>query len=165
MNLTTYKSSLQKSLRSRTLSHLIKDGKILLGYKKTGFGKGNLLGIGGKVEEGETLEQGAAREIREEIDVEVKDFVAMGYLDFYFPHVRDESWNQKVHIFVVHHWVGEPKESGEIRPEWHDTNALPLEKMWDDDRYWLQEMLEGKTIQREFLFDENLRVVEWRNVL
>lgn len=164
MNLTSYKSSLKKSLRPRTLSHLIKDRKILLGYKKTGFGKGNLLGIGGKVEQGETIEQAASRELEEEIKVKVSKFVPMGYLDFYFPHVEDESWNQKVHIFVVHDWVGEPEETEEIRPEWYDLDRLPIDKMWDDDRYWLQEMLDGKTIKREFLFDPKLRVSEWRDI-
>jgi 8-oxo-dGTP pyrophosphatase MutT (NUDIX family) len=157
-----YKSSLQKPLRPRTLSHLVKDGKLLLGHKKTGFGKGYLVGIGGKVEKGETLEGSAAREIEEEINVKVSKFVPMGYLNFYFPHMKDESWNQKVHIYIVHDWIGEPQETEEIRPEWYDLDRLPLDKMWDDDRYWLQDMLDGNKIQREFLFDSNLRVVEWR---
>jgi 8-oxo-dGTP pyrophosphatase MutT (NUDIX family) len=162
MNFATYKSSLKQPLRQRTLSHLVRDGKLLLGYKKTGFGKGYLVGIGGKVEKGETLEGSAAREIEEEIKVKVSKFVPMGYLNFYFPHVTDESWNQKVHIYIVHEWIGEPQETEEIRPEWYDLDRLPLDKMWDDDRYWLQDMLDGNKIQREFLFDSNLRVVEWR---
>lgn len=164
MNLASYKLSLHNPLRPRTLSHLIKDGKLLLGYKKTGFGKGYLLGIGGKVEEGETIEQAAARELQEEIKVKVSKFVPMGYLDFYFPHVEDESWNQKVHIFVVRDWIGEPQETEEIKPEWFPLYKLPIEKMWDGDRYWLQEMLDGNTIQREFLFNTNLKVVEQGNV-
>jgi 8-oxo-dGTP pyrophosphatase MutT (NUDIX family) len=120
------------------------------------------VGIGGKVEKGETLEGSAAREIEEEINVKVSKFVPMGYLNFYFPHMKDESWNQKVHIYIVHDWIGEPQETEEIRPEWYDLDRLPLDKMWDDDRYWLQDMLDGNKIQREFLFDSNLRVVEWR---
>ncbi len=120
------------------------------------------MGIGGKVEKGETLEGSAVREIEEEINVKVSKFIPMGYLDFYFPHVTDESWNQKVHIYIVHDWVGEPQETREIKPEWVSLNKLPIERMWDDDQYWLQEMLGGKDIKREFLFDSNLRVVEWR---
>jgi len=165
MKLSSYTASLKKPLRSRTLSHLIKDGKILLGYKKSGFGKGNLLGIGGKVEEGETIEKAAAREIEEEVRVKVSKLEPMGYLDFYFPHIEDESWNQKVHIFIVHEWVGEPEETEEIQPEWFPLNKLPMEKMWDDDQYWLQDMLDGNTIQREFLFDSSLKVVEWKDII
>lgn len=35
--------------------------KILLGYKKRGFGQGRWNGFGGKVEQGETVEEGAIR--------------------------------------------------------------------------------------------------------
>jgi 8-oxo-dGTP diphosphatase/2-hydroxy-dATP diphosphatase len=35
--------------------------KILLGYKKRGFGQGNWNGFGGKVEKGETIREGAIR--------------------------------------------------------------------------------------------------------
>ena len=52
MNLQKYKASLQKSLRPRTLCFLLKKNHVLLGLKKKGFGKGNWLGIGGKVEAG-----------------------------------------------------------------------------------------------------------------
>ena len=164
MNLAQYTSSLKKPLRSRTVSFLVNENTVLLGYKKSGFGKGNFLGIGGKVERGETLEHSAAREISEEIGVTVSKYIPMGYLNFYFPHIEDESWNQKVHIFVVQGWVGEPQETDEIRPEWYNLDSLPFENMWDDARYWLPDILKGKEMKREFLFDSNLKVVEKRDV-
>lgn len=164
MNLATYKLSLQKPLRPRTVSFMVKEGKVLLGYKKSGFGKGNLLGIGGKVEQGETLEKSASRELQEEIKVMVNKFVPMGYLHFYFPHIEDESWNQKVHIFIVHDWINDPQETDEIRPEWYDMDNLPFEQMWDDAQYWLPDILRGKEIQCEFLFDSYLKVVEQRDI-
>ena len=50
---------------------LKKDGKVLLGFKKRGFGIGKLTSIGGKQEKDETIDETAIRETFEEIDVKV----------------------------------------------------------------------------------------------
>ena len=44
-----------------TLLFVLTPGKVLLGMKKRGFGKGRWNGFGGKVQEGETIEDGAIR--------------------------------------------------------------------------------------------------------
>ena len=49
-----------------TLCLLISDGQVLLGMKKKSFGAGKWNGFGGKVEEGETVEAAAIREMEEE---------------------------------------------------------------------------------------------------
>jgi ADP-ribose pyrophosphatase YjhB (NUDIX family) len=41
-----------------------RDGRLLLGLKKRGFGTGYYNGFGGKVEVGETIQQAAYREVR-----------------------------------------------------------------------------------------------------
>ena len=43
--------------------------RVLLGYKKAGFGLGKYTGFGGKVEAGETPGEAAARELVEETGV------------------------------------------------------------------------------------------------
>ncbi len=52
-----------------TLVLIVKDGNVLLGMKKRGFGEGNWNGFGGKVQEGETIPQAARRELLEEAGV------------------------------------------------------------------------------------------------
>ena len=44
-----------------TLTFVRESAKVLLGYKKRGFGEGRWNGFGGKVEPGETIEEGAKR--------------------------------------------------------------------------------------------------------
>jgi len=44
-----------------TLAFVRRQGEILLGYKKRGFGAGKWNGFGGKVETGETIEAAAKR--------------------------------------------------------------------------------------------------------
>jgi 8-oxo-dGTP diphosphatase len=40
--------------------------EVLLGYKKTGFGTGKIVALGGHVEPGESAAEAAAREVKEE---------------------------------------------------------------------------------------------------
>jgi len=44
-----------------TLVLVVQPGRVLLGLKKRGFGAGKWNGFGGKVEPGETIEEGARR--------------------------------------------------------------------------------------------------------
>ena len=155
-----YLKTIKNPLRKRTITFLLKDDKVLLGLKKRGFGKGYFLGIGGKVEENETIEEAAKREVLEEINVQLSDLKHVGMLKFYFPCVLDESWNQEVHVFVSNSWKGDPQESEEIKPEWFAKKDIPYEKMWDDAKYYLPEVLAGKTLEASFTFDENLKVVD-----
>ena len=69
-----------------TLCLLVKDDKVLLAMKKRGFGMGKWNGVGGKVEDGETIEMAAARETGEEIGVAVETagMKNIGNITFFF---------------------------------------------------------------------------------
>ena len=136
---------------------LIRDSQVLLGYKKRGLGKGNYMGIGGKVESGETIAQAAIRKVKEEIFVDVANISKVGELSFVFPDKPD--WSQQVHIFTSSRWLGEIGESGEIKPKWFMTNDLPLTQMWADAQFWLQAVLNGHRLKGEFTYNADLKVV------
>ncbi len=148
-------------LALRTLTFLLRGNEVLLGLKKTGFGKDYLLGIGGKVENGESIEGAARREVTEEIYVLVPELHKVGIFNFYFPHIEDGSWDQQVHVFTAVKWEGEPQESEEIKPIWFKKDNIPYEKMWDDAQYWLPQILAGQNIAGEFVFSQELKAVEY----
>lgn len=161
MQLETYLQQLPEPLRPRTLSFLLKDDKALFGHKKSGFGKDKVIGIGGKVEEGETIEEAMIREDGEEIFVKPLTYRKVAVLKFLFPHAPEpKKWNQEVHVFLVDTWEGEPTESDEIRPEWFDLNNIPYDRTWDDYQYWLPKVLAGEYVEAAFLFDAELKVEE-----
>jgi ADP-ribose pyrophosphatase YjhB (NUDIX family) len=161
MKLKDYKKTVSFPLRKSTLVFLVKGDEVLLAMKKRGFGEGRWNGVGGKVTDGETVEEAAKREAKEEIGVDVKSLQKVASLNFFFPHVPTElRYNQEVCVFLVVEWEGEPRESEEMKPQWHTMDSLPFENMWADDPLWLPRVLNGKKVQADFSFTEDQKVEE-----
>ena len=143
-------------MKTKTLSLLFlrREGELLLAMKKRGFGEGRWNGVGGKVEEGETIEQAMIREAKEEIGVTPTTYEKVGDIRFdeYF---KGEPTLMHVHIFTSTGWEGEPAESEEMAPQWFELNKIPYDTMWADDPYWLPLVVEGKKISADFKLDEN----------
>lgn len=146
-------------LRPSTLALFMRDGEILLAMKKRGFGVGKWNGIGGKVQEGETVEAALVRETGEEVGAMPIEFDHVA--DLYFYSHTDPGQNWKVHVYNVTDWVGEIVESEEMKPVWIAHANIPYSDMWDDDKHWLPEVLSGKKIEGHFLFDEEKKISEF----
>lgn len=141
-----------------TLCLVLKDGKILLGMKKRGFGMGRWNGFGGKVEEGESIEDGAKRETLEECGVTITKMEKVGIHEFEFADKPGDIL--EVSVFRVDAWTGEPVETEEMRPQWFTVDAIPYDEMWPDDIHWLPVFLAGKKFRTKFLFGEGDSVLE-----
>lgn len=140
-----------------TLCLLVQDGKILLGMKKRGFGAGRWNGFGGKVEAGESIEDGVKREMKEECGVEIEQMEKVGIHEFRFEKNPQEVL--EVHVFRVDAFDGDPTETEEMRPRWFRLEDIPYDEMWEDDRYWLPFFLEGKKFRTKFLFDNHDQII------
>src|SRR3989338_1521370 len=122
---------------------------ILLGLKKVGFGQGRWNGFGGKVEEGESLEESVKREVEEEAGVRLLDVTKRGTLFFTYEH-RDST--MEVHVFKATTFTGNPVEREKLIPKWFKKDELPFDRMWPDDRYWLPLFFAGKNFEGQFVF-------------
>jgi 8-oxo-dGTP pyrophosphatase MutT (NUDIX family) len=158
-------------ITDRTLCLLVRDtppSGVLLGFKKTGFGAGKYAGFGGKVEAGENIEAAAVRELEEEagIVISIHNLLPIGRLTFLFP--SKPNWDQMVHVFLVKEWTGVPQESDEMRPVWKALDALPFERMWDDAPHWLPLVLQGRSIDARFVYNDDnetvgqMEIKEWK---
>jgi 8-oxo-dGTP diphosphatase len=147
-----------------TLCFLLRDTpggghEVMLGLKKTGFGAGKIVGLGGHVEPGESDAEAACREVQEEAGVTVlqEDLRDAGVVEFVFP-ARPE-WNMSTRLFVTRRWQGEPSESAEIAPEWFDTASLPVERMWQDADHWVPAALSGAQIDVVIVLNDDNETV------
>lgn len=121
------------------------------------MGKWN--GFGGKVDQGESIEEAAKRELFEESGVSVANIEKLGVLDF--------SWKGKeqdileVNIFKATDFSGQPQETEEMKPQWFAVNEIPFEKMWSSDKLWYAPFLENKKFTGKFVFDEDNKVINY----
>jgi mutator protein MutT len=137
------------------LLFLLKDTEILLAMKKRGFGKDRWNGVGGKIEPGETIEIAVRRECQEEIAVTPQALTKVALLEFINKDADDQPYLIIVHVFTCTQWKGQPTETEEMAPQWYAQDAIPYDKMWQDDIFWLPLVLEGKKVKGIFEFDKD----------
>lgn len=155
-----YSQIIQKPLVQASLCFLVKNNQVLLAIKKRGFGIGKYNGVGGKKNPDETIKETAKRETFEEIGVVVKKLKQVAVLNFYFLH--NLNWGQRVTVFLIKDWKGEPVESEEMAPKWFHQSRIPFAKMWPDDEYWLPLILSGKKVKGKFIFGENETILDYK---
>jgi len=148
-----------------TLCCVYDDERILLGeIVKEGKLKGMFNGFGGKIEEGETIEEAARRELFEECGIVPLDMRKRGVLTF----IMNEDGNpfnhsatMETHVFSVNEFKGEPIESREMRPQWFLHKDIPYGTMWPDDTYWLPLLLEGKNFKGTFYLKDPKTIIRY----
>ncbi|XP_076996559.1 oxidized purine nucleoside triphosphate hydrolase [Tamandua tetradactyla] len=145
--------------RLYTLVLVLQPQQVLLGMKKRGFGAGRWNGFGGKVQEGETIEDGARRELQEESGLTVDTLHKVGQIMFEF--VGDPE-QMDVHIFRADSVHGTPVESEEMRPQWFQLDQIPFKDMWPDDSYWFPLLLQKKKFHGYFKFQGQDTILDYR---
>ena len=125
-----------------TLCFIRKDGKVLLQKKAKGlYGEHKYNAPGGKLLDGESLEQGIIREIKEETGFMVSKLINHGKV-LYYEDQHQPSW--VVHVFSTDQFDGKLTNSREGILEWVDIGDIPYSRMWPSDKHWVPLLLEGK---------------------
>lgn len=128
--------------------------KVLLIHKKRGLGAGKVNAPGGHIEPGETPHQAGVRECQEEVGLTPKGLELRGKLYFHFlDGLRMEGF-----VYTAAAFTGIMVETDEADPFWCHVNSLPLDRMWEDDFYWLPQVLKGKKMDGRFIFDNDTMV-------
>ena len=140
-----------------TLIFVIRGGQILLIHKKRGLGAGKINGPGGRLEPGEPPEAAAMRELREELGVTAVNPVRVGEHRFQFV----DGYSTYVHVYRASGLHGTPVETDEAVPLWVDLDAIPYDRMWEDDRLWLPLLVAGQRFSGYWIFDGD-RMMDYR---
>lgn len=119
-----------------------KDGQILLGKRLGEHRAGEYASPGGHMEFGESFAECAAREVREECGLEIKNIRFL-----FVANLRTAPDRQYVHLNVEADWVsGEPTVCEPDKCEgwgWYRVDALP-EPMFPSYKYFAEYLRTGK---------------------
>lgn len=115
---------------------LIRDGQVLLVRRANPPGAGKWSLPGGKQELGETAQQTARRELREETGLQCAELTLVGYVDSIH---RDESNKITFHYtildFAASYIGGTPKPSDDVTEiAWASTEEFDAYELWDGAR-------------------------------
>ncbi|MEY3014942.1 MAG: 8-oxo-dGTP diphosphatase [Pseudomonadota bacterium] len=132
-----------------TLLFVREGGRVLLIEKQRGLGQGLVNAPGGRVDPGETPAEAALREVWEELCVRPHEARWCGEHRFQF---RD-GYSMWVHVYQSAGAEGVATATPEAIPLWTDEDAIPFERMWADDAFWIPMLLRGERFSGHWIFD------------
>jgi 8-oxo-dGTP diphosphatase / 2-hydroxy-dATP diphosphatase len=145
-----------KPTKIMTLGLVYNHPDLLLGLKKTGFGKGRWNGFGGKVKNGEMIEDGLVREFQEECGIKPTEYFKQGIIYFQF---ENDPEILEVNFFNISKYEGEPIETEEMKPQWFNVDDIPFDQMWPDDPLWFPLFLAGKKFEGNVFFKDQDTII------
>lgn len=128
-------------MRNTTLCYIERDGKYLMllrNKKEIDENKGKWIGVGGKLEEGESPEECLLREVREETGLTLTKYHYRGLITF----VSDEWGTEYMHLFTATNFSGELKECNEGELRWIPKEEIMNLNLWEGDRAFLKLLFE-----------------------
>lgn len=122
---------------------IFKNGKVLMGKRKSSHGAGEFASPGGHLDFGESFEECAKREVREETGMEI-DNIRFQFLS----NLRTYTGKHYVHVQLLSDWKrGEPKVMEPEKCEgwaWYDLDDLP-EPLFKTYNFLLESLKTGRT--------------------
>ena len=127
-----------------TLCYIEKDNCYLMLHrvkKEQDINKGKWIGVGGKIECGETPEQCILREVREETGLILTAYQYRGIIRFTFDLWEDEE----MYLYTATEFEGElNKECNEGELAWFPISEVMNLNTWEGDRIFLQKLIDGE---------------------
>ncbi len=124
-------------MKSTTLCYIEKDGAYLMLHrvkKENDENKDKWIGIGGKLEDGESPYDCVRREITEETGLTVKNVCYRGIITF----VSDVYGTEYMHLFTATEFFGSLREDcPEGNLEWVKKEQIPSLPIWEGDKIFL----------------------------
>lgn len=137
--------------RKTSLCYLERDGKYLILHrtkKANDENQDKWIGVGGKFEPGETPDECALREVKEETGLTMLDHRLRGLIIF----VSDVWGTEYMYLYTATKWSGKLIECDEGELVWLDKQELLTKKLWEGDKLFLKALDE-----REEFFVMKLR--------
>ena len=143
MKLATLCYVQDKKTNSTLMLHRVK--------KENDYHRGKWNGLGGKFEPGESPEECAVREIKEESGLNVKSIKMKGFITFpIFDGIED--WH--VFVFVIDDFDGELIDSNEGNLGWIPNEEFFNINLWEGDKYFIPWLFEDNFFSAKFIYED-----------
>lgn len=147
-------------LKLGTLCYIEKDNKILLLHrikKEHDVHEGKWIGVGGKIEQGESPEECIIREVKEETGLIIKAPFLRGVMTF--PKFKDnEDWY--VFLYTADNFTGNLIDCTEGILKWVDKEKVLEMPTWEGDLIFLKWILEKRNFFSAKFVYENGKLVD-----
>ena len=152
-------------MKQTTLVYLIQDQSWLFLFrnkKENDVNHGKWIGVGGKKETYETIEECAIRETKEETGYEIEELTFHGIVYFIYADHEVEEMN----VFTSNSFQGKQKECDEGILDWIPINQIMDLDLWEGDRIFLKDMIEqpNKKFIYELHYDINSKLIECKEL-
>lgn len=130
-------------MKNTTLCYIEKENNYLMLHrvkKVNDMNQDKWLGVGGKLEDGESPEDCLLREVKEETGLTLKKYAYRGFITF----VSKQWGTEYMHLFTTTEYEGEIKECDEGNLEWVPKNRIENLNLWEGDKIFFR-LLEEST--------------------
>lgn len=129
-------------MRETTLCYIEKDGCYLMLHRTKKKNDGSFekwLGVGGKIEPGETHEECILRETKEETGLTLTEYAYRGKVNFF-----SDQWEDEImYLYTATEYTGELIECNEGTLEWIPLPEVMNLKLWEGDKIFLKLLIEN----------------------
>lgn len=128
-------------MRETTLCYIKKDGCYLMLHRTKKKNDGSFekwLGVGGKIEPGETPDECILRETKEETGLTLTTYSYRGKVNFYYNQWEDEI----MYLYTATEYTGEMIDCNEGNLEWVPLSEIMNLHLWEGDKIFLKLLME-----------------------
>ena len=126
-----------------TLCYIEKDDKYLMllrNKKQNDINEGKWIGVGGKLEGGETLEECLLREVKEETGLTLKNYKYRGLI-----HFRTDKEDSDMFLYTADEFEGELSECTEGELKWIEKEKIFDLPLWEGDKPFLSMLIKDES--------------------
>ena len=130
-----YKDS--ENMKNTTLCYIEKDDSYLMLHRVKKVNDENQdkwIGVGGKIEEGESPEECLLREVKEETGLTLTKYRYRGLVTF----VSNQWGTEYMHLFTATEYEGKMKECDEGNLEWVSKDKIEELNLWEGDKIFFR---------------------------